>query len=37
MPTSQYAHSDAEQIKLDDLMTSVAFVATYILQETGVV
>ncbi|HQL86024.1 MAG TPA: M20/M25/M40 family metallo-hydrolase [Lentisphaeria bacterium] len=33
----QYAHSDAEQIKVDDLMASVAFVATYILKEAGVV
>lgn len=31
----QYAHGDAEQLKLDDLMSSVAFVAVYLLREAG--
>ena len=32
----QYAHGDAEQVKVDDLMTSIAFAAIYILKEAGV-
>lgn len=32
----QYAHGDAEQIHLDELMTSVAFIATYLLYQAGV-
>ncbi len=31
----QYAHSDAEQVKLSDLQDSVAFVALYLLREAG--
>jgi acetylornithine deacetylase/succinyl-diaminopimelate desuccinylase-like protein len=32
----QYAHGDAEQVNLDDLMTSIAFTAIYVLNEAGV-
>ena len=31
----QYAHSDAEQVKLSDIQDSVAFVASYLLREAG--
>ncbi len=31
----QYAHSDAEQVKLSDIQDSVAFVALYLLREAG--
>ncbi|MFA6931394.1 MAG: M20/M25/M40 family metallo-hydrolase [Lentisphaeria bacterium] len=33
----QYAHADAEQVKIEDLLKSVAFVAIYLLREAGVV
>lgn len=32
----QYAHSDSEQVKIDDLVNSVVFVALYLLREAGV-
>lgn len=32
----QYAHGDAEQVKIDDLLSSIAFTALYILKEAGV-
>jgi acetylornithine deacetylase/succinyl-diaminopimelate desuccinylase-like protein len=32
----QYAHSDAEQMDLDELVTSIAFIATYLLYQAGV-
>jgi hypothetical protein len=33
----EYAHSDNEQIRLDDLAKSVEFLALYVLKETGTV
>lgn len=33
----EYAHADAEQVNLDELMASVAFLAVYILYRAGVV
>lgn len=32
----QYAHSDSEQVKIDDLVGSAVFVALYLLREAGV-
>jgi len=32
----QYAHGDAEQIRLDDLVASVGFLAVYLLRQAGV-
>ena len=32
----QYAHSDSEQVLVEDLLKSIAFVAIYLLQEAGV-
>ncbi len=32
----QYAHSDSEQVLVDDLLKSIAFVAIYLLHEAGV-
>ena len=31
-----YAHGDAEHLALDDLMTSIAFIATYLLRQAEV-
>ncbi len=32
----QYAHADSEQVQVDDLLKSIAFVAIYLLREAGV-
>jgi acetylornithine deacetylase/succinyl-diaminopimelate desuccinylase-like protein len=32
----EYAHGDGEQINLDELVTSIAFIATYLLSQAGV-
>lgn len=32
----EYAHGDGEQMNLDELLTSVAFIATYLLYQAGV-
>jgi acetylornithine deacetylase/succinyl-diaminopimelate desuccinylase-like protein len=31
----EYAHSDREQVDVDELLTSVAFIATYLLRQAG--
>jgi len=32
----EYAHGDGEQVDLDELVTSIAFIATYLLYQAGV-
>jgi acetylornithine deacetylase/succinyl-diaminopimelate desuccinylase-like protein len=31
----EYAHGDAEQMNLDEMVTSIAFIATYLLRQAG--